>query len=89
MLAKRDRPRHLCGGRRTIVWFKAQIENWRVSVIATGMTKVNANMRLERTLVIGEADIAINAKQRAAGGPRIGDKERTDLVQLRRKTANE
>jgi hypothetical protein len=53
------------------------------------MTKVNANMRLEGTLVIGEADIAINAKQRAAGGPRIGDKERTDLLQLRRKTANE
>jgi len=60
-----------------------------MSILAAGMRKVNANVRLERTLVIGEAGVAINAKQGAAGGPRVGDEVRTDRVQMGRKAANE
>ena len=60
-----------------------------MGVLAAGMRKVDADVRLEWALVRCKAGIAINAKQGTAGGPRIGDEEQTDLFKLRRKAANE
>ena len=60
-----------------------------MSVLAARMRKVNADVSLEGTLIRRKAGVPIDAKQRAAAGSRIGDKERTDFVQARRKVANE
>src|SRR5271157_1059240 len=51
-----------CRG-ETIVGFKVQIENWRMSILAAGMRKVDADVRLEWPLVIGEAGVSIDTKQ--------------------------
>ena len=71
------------------VWLKVQIENRRMSILAAGMRKVNADVSFERTPVRREAGVAIDAKQGAAGRPRIGDEVGTDPAQVGRKSADE
>src|SRR5664279_244036 len=60
-----------------------------MSILAAGMRKVNADVSFERKPVRREASVAIDAKQGAAGRPRIGDEAGTDLAQVGRKSADE
>src|SRR5450755_3851088 len=71
------------------VWLKVQIENRRMSILAAGMGKVNADVSFEKTPVRREASVAIDAKQGAAGRPRIGDKVGADPAEVGRKLADE
>ena len=51
-----------CSG-EAIFGFEVQLKHGRVGILAASVMKMDADMRLEGTLVGGEPNVAINAKQ--------------------------
>jgi len=74
--------------REAIVGLTVQVKNRRMGILAAGVMKMNAHMRLVGTLVWREPDVAINAEQGTACGP-VGEEEWAQLAEVRCKTIDE
>ena len=61
----------------------------RVGVFREQVAEVDPGLRLVRRLVLREADVAVDAEERAAGGSRVGAKVGADLVEERGEVADE
>jgi hypothetical protein len=72
-----------------LVGLKVEVETGGVHVFAGGVAEVQAGVGLVGRLVFCEARVAVDAEDRAAVGPRIGDEVRTDLAEVGREVDDE
>jgi len=75
--------------REAIFGFEVKVKHRRVGILAVGVMKMNSHVRLEGTLVGGEPDVTVNAKQRPTCRSGVSEKERAQFVEVRGETVDE
>src|SRR5215467_3970292 len=72
-----------------IPWFEMQVICRSCPGLALGVPEVRSGVCLVRALVFRKADVAVNAHHRSPVWAGIGDKTRCDVLQFRRKVADQ